>query len=88
MEELSKYNKFVEKVLKEMFQLVGLEYSPEFCAKKEWYLKKSWDEKTENEFKRFFIKSAQKDLKLNKSMAEKEFLWFNLAYGWKENHEK
>lgn len=34
--------------------------------------------------KNFYIKTARKDLKLTKLRAEKEFRWFNLAFGWTE----
>lgn len=82
---LKRKDKFIEKVLKKMFQLVGAKYSKKFCKQPEWYLIYSWDEKTEKKWKEFFIKSAQNDLKLSKKAAEKEFLWFNLCYGWKKS---
>jgi len=81
---MTKIDKFLIKVLKKQFSLVKLKYSAEFVKKKEWYLKKSWNEETEKKFKDYFIAAARKDLKWSKRLANKEYLWFNLNYGWKQ----
>jgi len=35
------------------------------------------------DFKKWFITETKKDLKFNKNMAEREFSWFDLKWGWK-----
>ncbi|MDO8610971.1 MAG: hypothetical protein Q7R95_10605 [bacterium] len=75
--------KFIEKVLKKMFQIVGAKHSLEFCKEPEWYVKYTWDQKQEKKFKDYFIKLARKDFKMTKNQALKEYQWFVFDYGWK-----
>ncbi len=78
----NKEQKFIEKMLKKMFSMVGTKYSEEFCQKKDWYLKYSFNKEQEYKFRDFFIKSAQKDFRWNKRTAANEYSHFSLMWGW------
>lgn len=79
-----KTEKFFQKVLDKLFQSVGFErFDSKFVKQKEWYLKKEWSAEQEKEFKKYFIKEHIKTFGLGKQMAEMEFQWLNLAFGWK-----
>jgi hypothetical protein len=82
---MNKYDKFVKKALNEMFVRVGAEYDEEFVKEDGWYSKKTWTKDQREDFKNWFIKETKKELKFNKTMAEKEFAWFDLNWGWKES---
>ena len=84
MEANKKEQKFFYKVLNKMFKLVGFKgYDQNFTKKKEWYKLRSWDKKQEDKFRKYFILNAKKDLKYSIKNANREFLWFNLVFGWK-----
>jgi hypothetical protein len=82
-----KTDKFIEKALKKMFQAVGAqkEYSLNYCKKKEWYMNYSWNGKQIAEYKKWFVKNAVKDLELSNKGAQKEWSYFFLQWGWKQN---
>lgn len=78
-------DQFMEKALDKMFQAVGFEcWDREFTKQDEWYSKKTWTADQLNNFKKWFIKEIKADLKLNKIQAEKEWRWFDLMWGWRE----
>jgi hypothetical protein len=81
----NKYDKFTRKALDKMFTYVGFEgFNEEFTKQHEdWYQRKTWTMEQSADFKQWFITETKKDLKFNKSMAEKEFSWFDLKWGWK-----
>lgn len=80
-----KITKFMEKALDKMFQSVGMEkWDKSFTDQPEWYSLKTWTPEQSNEFKAWFLAQIKKDLKINKPSAEKEWNWFNLKWGWKE----
>ena len=81
----NKYDKFVKKALDKMFTYVGFDsFNEEFTKQHEdWYSQKTWTMEQSADFKKWFITETKKDLKFNKSMAEKEFSWFDLKWGWK-----
>lgn len=81
----NKIDKFLEKALDKMFQVVGLaSWDREFTKKQDWYMEYSWTEEQIDEYKKWFIQTARKDLKLNKQLALKEWSWFFLMWGWKQ----
>jgi hypothetical protein len=84
-----KIDKFIEKALKKMFQAVGAqkEYSLDYCKKKKWYMNYSWNGKQIAEYKKWFVKNAVKDLELSDKRAEKEWSYFFLQWGWKQEYE-
>ena len=81
-----KLDKFVPKVLDRMFRKVGFKkFDKSFVEKykEDWYTRKTWTQEQEDEFHKYFVDTAIKDLGVPKDWAEKEFQWFNLNYGWK-----
>jgi len=81
----NKYDKFTRKALDKMFTYVGFEgFNEEFTKQHEdWYQRKTWTMEQSADFKKWFITETKKDLKFNKHMAEREFSWFDLKWGWK-----
>lgn len=86
MRSKPKIDKFLEKALDKMFQAVGFEkWDREFTDNnKEWYSLRTWDSEQVEIYKKWFLTEIRKDLKLNKQQAEKEWSWFFLMWGWKE----
>lgn len=84
-----KIDKFLSKALDKMFQAVGMEkWDKTFTDQPEWYSKKTWTENQSNEYKKWFLVEIKKDLKLNKTQAEKEWGWFFLMWGWREENQQ
>lgn len=81
-----KIDKFLEKALDKMFQIVGFEkWDREFTDNnKDWYSLKTWNSSQVEDYKKWFLTEIKKDLKLNKQQAEKEWSWFFLMWGWRE----
>ena len=81
----NKFDKFVKKALDKMFTYVGFDsFNEQFVSShNDWYNQKSWTQEQSNDFKKWFLVEAKKDLKFNKTMSEKEYSWFNLKWGWK-----
>jgi hypothetical protein len=78
---------FLDKAFDKLFQAVGFEsWDREFTKREDWYLQKTWTTKQSNEYKKWFLTEVKKDLKLKKIQAEKEWNWFNLMWGWKEQN--
>ena len=66
-----------------MFKAVGFPgFDPKFAEQEQWFQKKTWNEKSRDEFKRWFVATARKDMRWSKSLAEKEFAYFDFSYGW------
>ncbi len=87
MNKKDKYQKFFDKIVNKMFQMVGFgSFDQKFVDKypNNWYQRKTWKNKEqETEWKSYFIKEARNDLKISKKSAEKEYSYFNLMWGWK-----
>jgi hypothetical protein len=82
----SKIDNFLEKALNKMFQVVGMKkWNKTFTEQPDWYSQKTWTFEQKEEYKKWFLMEIKKDLKLNKRSAEKEWSWFDLMWGWKEN---
>ena len=80
----NKYDKFVNKALNKMFTYVGFEgLDKEFTKQEDWYSQKTWTQEQSDDFKQWFITEAKKDLRFKKTMAEKEYAWFDMMWGWK-----
>lgn len=73
---------FVEKVLRQMFRMVGRNYSPSIVGKPEWFLSSNWTAAQEARFKAYFVRNARKDLSWDKVFAARQADWFVLSYGW------
>ena len=82
-----KTDKFIEKALKKMFKVVGAEkeFSLDYCKKPEWYMNYTWTNDQVKEYKAWFIKNAMKDLQLTKKGAEREWGYFFLQWGWRQD---
>ena len=79
------YDKFLRKALDKMFKIVGFKsFDKNFADQEDWYNKKTWTREQSEEFKKWFISEAVKDLKFSKRMIEKEYSWFYLTWGWAE----
>ena len=84
MMRANKTDKFLEKALDKMFQYVGFEkWDREFTKQQDWYSLKSWTSNQENDYKQWFLQEIKKDLKINKQLAEKEWGYFLLMWGWR-----
>jgi hypothetical protein len=80
----NKNEEFVKKALNKMFTYVGFDgLDEEFTKQDQWYNKKTWTQEQSNEFKKWFINEFKKDLKFKKNMAEREYAWFDVMWGWK-----
>lgn len=77
-----KVEAFFVKVFNEMFRLVGLKFTRAFVSKDGWYRKKTWSAATEDLFHAWFVEEYKKAFRSTPAHAEREFAWFNLAYGW------
>jgi hypothetical protein len=85
----NKTDKFLEKALDKMFQAVGLaSWDRELTKKQNWYMEHSWTEEQIDEYKKWFVRTAIKDLKLNKQLALKEWSWFFLMWGWTQTKQE
>lgn len=83
MKTKTKEERFVEKALKKMFEVVGERFSWEFCLRDEWYLTCEWTKNKEEQFRKWFMAEIKKDLDVSKRKAENEYAYFNLTWGWK-----
>lgn len=76
---------FLDKAFDKLFQAVGFnEWDKEFTKRNDWYLQKTWTKEQSAEYKKWFLTEIKKDLKLKKNQAEKEWAYFDLMWGWKE----
>lgn len=71
-----------------MFNIVGENFSIDYCKQPDWYLKHSWTEEQQDKFKEWLVKYLYKnanklDLIKNKEACRREASWFLLDYGWK-----
>jgi hypothetical protein len=81
---MNKVDKFMAEALDEMFKRVGFEgFDKEFTNQENWYSKKSWTKEDSEKYREWFVNRFAKTFKCHKSLAEKEFCWFNLMWGWK-----
>ena len=75
---------FVYKAIRQMFKVAGHKYSEDILKQGDWFQKYEWDKSQQKKYKRWFLKTAQKELHLNRAIAEKEYSWFNLMWGLKD----
>lgn len=84
-----KTDKFFKKAINKMFKVVGFDgFDEEFVKNKDWYCLKSWSQEIENNYKKWFFKQAERDLKWDLNTIEREYAWFSLMYGWKSETPK
>lgn len=79
-----KRSKIFDECMAEMFKRVGEKYpNKELTDQAEWYLKRTWTEEEEKDFKVWMINHLKRTLRFNKKSAEWETGMFMLNYGWK-----
>ena len=80
---------FLDKAFNKLFQAVGFEsWDKEFSKREDWYMQKTWTTDQSEDYKKWFLTEIKKDLKLKKDRAEKEWQWFNLMWGWREQNNE
>lgn len=81
----AKKTKLFKEALAEMFRRVGLEYTEEYCKDNDWFIRQSWTEVEQNDFKQWLVKKIKRPLQLTQFGAEREAAMFLLNYGWTTN---
>ena len=81
---MDKWDKMATKFFKEMFRRVGEEFpNEELTNDKDWYKKRSWTEKQQEDFKKWMKKELKKTFPdLSARKVEWEAGIFLLSYGW------
>jgi len=74
-------------LMKMQFKVIGLNYDPEFCKTEKWYTTHSWTKEEKAEFKKQFTKRLR-EFGWALTRINQEFMWWDLAYGWKDAHSK
>ena len=76
---------FIENAINKMFEIAGHEvrYVDIKNSQEAWYQKYTMTKEQEETWKQWFLKEVVAEKIINKSLAEKEFMWFNLSYGLK-----
>lgn len=82
---MTKSNKFFKKAINKMLEPHGVDYEyvkehPKI-GEQDWFVHYTLTPEQHEEFRDWFIKEFKKHFSFWKSRAEKEFLWFDLAYG-------
>ena len=86
---MNKFDIFLKSAFDKLFQSAGFEgFDENFAKQDNWFQERTWSSSKSNEFKKWFINRAVKDLKFTKKKAEVEHAWFNLKWGWKEDDSK
>jgi hypothetical protein len=82
-------------LINQMFIIAGhqVTYDDIKDRKDAWYSEWEMTVQQSEEWKKWGIAYLRKSLKINKALAEREMLWFNLQYGlkysnWEEYNEK
>lgn len=78
-----KPDKVMDALMAEMFKRAGKEWpDKEFTAFPEWYAMHLWTEDEDEDFKAWAVDFLRKKAKWSKGVAEKEYGWFHLCWGW------
>ena len=77
------YDDSCEACLKEMFKRVGLTYPNKITKQKDWYMKKCWTTKEEDDFRDWMKKYLKKKHRWSATTIKKEIGMFLLMWGWK-----
>jgi hypothetical protein len=78
------YDDSCEACLKEMFKRVGETYpNKKLTDQKDWYMKRSWTEAEEDDFRDWMKKYLKKKHKWTATTIRKEIGMFLLMWGWK-----
>lgn len=71
-----------------MYKAVGLSgFDEQFAKQEQWYSKRTWTTRQREEFRKWFVVNARKDLRWPKYVAEREFALFDLMWGWREKKD-
>jgi hypothetical protein len=79
--------KFFKRAIVKLFAAVGKRATFEEILAwaqqdSEWYTRHTWTVAKREAYRKWFLKNCPKDWR--KHTAEREWGWFNLMYGWKE----
>jgi hypothetical protein len=67
-----------------MFKRVGEKFPAKWAEEdREWYTKRTWTEKEQENFKKWLVKEFKKTYPYLKHKAEFEAAMFILCYGWR-----
>jgi hypothetical protein len=82
------YDQTCEACLKEMFKRVGLTYPNKITKQKDWYMKKCWTTKEEDDFRDWMKKYLKKKHRWSATTIRKEIGMFLLMWGWKVSEKE
>lgn len=89
-----KREKAVVDLINQMFIIAGHDVTyDDILGKDKWFMEYSMTVEQGEEFREWGEKYLRKNLKMNKALAEKEMMWFNLQWGltysnWEEYNKK
>ena len=89
-----KKEKAVVDLINQMFIIAGHDVTyDDILGKDKWFMEYSMTVEQGEEFREWGEKYLRKNLKMNKALAEKEMMWFNLQWGltysnWEEYNKK
>lgn len=88
-----KREKAVVDLINQMFIIAGHDVTyDDILGKENWFMEYSMTVEQGEEFREWGEKYLRKNLKMNKALAEKEMMWFNVQWGltysnWEEYHK-
>ena len=88
-----KREKAVVDLINQMFIIAGHDVTyDDILGKENWFMEYSMTVEQGEEFREWGEKYLRKNLKMNKALAEKEMMWFNLQWGltysnWEEYYK-
>lgn len=77
-----KYQAFLEKALKMQCRFIGIKYSKKLFDSDSKFIKFTWSFREEERYRKWFIKTARKDLKISNSYAKMFWNYYYLVYAW------
>ncbi len=82
---MQKFDQHHKVIFNKLFQAVGFaQFDADFVkTHKHWFRAKSWDKNDEEKFRKWFVGYVRKAYRISKTCAEKEWMSFNLQFGWK-----
>lgn len=81
MKKLTQNN--LDEIMSKLFVIVGDVYTREITNTNGWYLKNTWSEEKQEEFKKYLIEYVRNNCKASKKEAIKFSDYFILNFGWR-----
>ena len=88
-----KWEQAVVDLINQMFIIAGHDVTyNDVLGKEKWFMEYSMTVEQSEEFRKWGIKYLREKLKINKALAEREIMWFNVQWGltysnWEEYHK-